>query len=61
MRHRKNPIPEHLQYPREGGFLDDPFQDTPPESQLLTEQDRNCDNETYDKHHLLESKSALHT
>ena len=48
MRHRKKPIPEHLQYPREGGFLDDPFQDTPPESQLLTEQDRNCDNETYE-------------
>jgi len=46
MRHRKNPIPEHLQYPR-SGFLDE-FDDTPPTRQVLAEQDRNCDNETYE-------------
>jgi len=48
MRHRKNPIPEHLQYLREGGFLDDDFDDTPPTRQYLAEQDRDCDNETYE-------------
>jgi len=46
MRHRRNPVPEHLRYPR-SGFLDE-FDDTPPTSQVLAEQDRNCDNETYE-------------
>jgi len=46
MRHRRNPIPEHLRYPR-SGFLDE-FDDTPPTSQVLALQDRNCDNETYE-------------
>jgi len=46
MRHRKNPIPEDLRYPR-SGFLDE-FDDTPPTSQVLALQDRNCDNETYE-------------
>ena len=46
MRHRRNPIPEHLRYPR-SGFLDE-FDDTPPTRQVLAEQDRNCDNETYE-------------
>jgi len=46
MRHRRNPIPEHLRYPR-SGFLDE-FDDTPPTEQYLAEQVRNCDNETYE-------------
>jgi len=46
MRHRRNPIPEDLRYPR-SGFLDE-FDDTPPTRQDLAVQDRNCDNETYE-------------